>query len=502
VPAIRPAAVAGLFYPAEPASLERQIGAYLADFEVPGGASVPKAIIVPHAGYVYSGTVAAAAYARLMPARGRIERVVLLGPSHHVGFRGLAAGSAEAWQTPLGTVPIDRATVERLTQANLAGVLDAAHAREHALEVHVPFLQRVLGDFRLVPIVAGDAPAEAVMALLDAAWGGPETAIVISSDLSHYLGYEACCNLDRRTAAAIEAFDGTAIGPDGACGRVPVGGLLAVGKRRGMTIARLDLRNSGDTAGPRDRVVGYGSWALFEPAAARPAAVTGGGDAALGPALIELACAAIAGGLTTGRPKAVDLAAGLPAALTEPGAAFVTLRRHSELRGCVGSPVARRALGADVVDNAFRAAFEDPRFPPLRLDELQGLHLSVAILTAPAAMHCADEADLLMQLRPGIDGLIIEDGGRSALFLPAVWHMLPDKRQFLAQLRQKAGMAADHWSASFRASRFTAEEIEAGRDGAPDLLRLLVGLAASYAATDGTVRLRPNFATAPGEAGA
>jgi MEMO1 family protein len=490
VPLTRPAAVAGLFYPAERAALERQIGGLLAAVAAPS-APAPKAIIAPHAGYLYAGAVAAGAYARLAPARGRIARVVLLGPSHYVGFRGLAAGSAEAWQTPLGTVPVERRAIERLTGAGFAQILDAAHAREHALEVHVPFLQAVLGEFTLVPIVAGDAAPEAAAGLVESVWGGPETLVVISTDLSHYLDYEACRDTDRRTAAAIEAFEGSAIGPEGACGRVPVAGLLAVAKRRGMTIARLDLRNSGDTAGPRDRVVGYGSWALDEPMP-QPAA-TGGEDrrAALGPALIELACAAIAGGLTGDRPNGVQLPRGLPAALSEPGAAFVTLRRRGELRGCVGSAVARRALAADVVDNAFRAAFEDPRFPPLRLGELEGLELSVAVLTPPEPMRFRDEADLLGQLRPHVDGLIIEDGGRRALFLPAVWDMLPKPRQFLGQLRLKAGMAADHWSAAFRASRFTAEEIAAGGN-APDLLRLVVGLAARHAAADGLVRLRGN----------
>jgi MEMO1 family protein len=483
LPAIRPAAVAGSFYPAAPAELQRQIADFLDGSGSAASGPVPKALIAPHAGYIYSGPIAAAAYVRLAPARGSITRVVLLGPWHFVGFRGLAASSAEGWQTPLGTVPIDRPVVERLVEKKLVVMLDAAHAREHSLEVQIPFLQQALGGFALVPIVAGDAPPEAVAALLDAVWGGPETLIVISTDLSHYLDYRSCQEIDGRTASAIERFDWDALGPDSACGRVPVRGLLAAAKRRGMSIARLDLRNSGDTAGPRDRVVGYGSWALFEPsgrdrkeeiAADEPAL------AAVGPTLIELACASIAHGLAEGCPKPVAVTPDLPEILVAPGAIFVTLHRLGQLRGCVGSVIAQRPLIEDVADNAFKAAFKDPRFPPLRPDELDGLDLSLALLTPPAPMRFVDEPDLLAQLRPAIDGLIIEDGLHRALFLPAMWQHLPDPRQFLNHLKQKAGLDAEHRSPAFRASRFRTAEIRQQPPGTPNVLRVLLRLASSH----------------------
>ena len=268
--AIRPTAVAGSFYSADAAELRSEIDDLLGSTVSAAIAPVPKALIAPHAGYIYSGPIAAAGYRRLALARERIRRVVLLGPSHFVGFRGLAASSAEDWQTPLGTVPVDRPMVERLIKAKLMDVLDAAHAREHSLEVHLPFLQVALDEFALVPIVAGDASPKAIAAVLDAVWAGRETLIVVSTDLSHYLDYRSCQATDRQTAAAIERLDPGGLGPQSACGRVPVRGLLAAAKRRGMSIVRLDLRNSGDTAGPRDRVVGYGSWALFESAGQQP----------------------------------------------------------------------------------------------------------------------------------------------------------------------------------------------------------------------------------------
>ncbi len=462
---IRKPAVSGSFYPAQRDALERQLALFLSEAgnASPTGEPVPKAIIGPHAGYVYSGPVAARAYARLAAARGKISRVVLIGPSHHLAFRGLAVDVSDAWETPSGTVPLDTEAIARLRQLPMVGQLDAAHQREHALEVHVPFLQHVLGDFRLVPIVAGDAPPDAVAALFDAVWGGPETLIVVSTDLSHYLDYAACRSLDARTAEAIERFDDSVIGSTEACGQVPTRGLLRVARRRGMAIERLDLRNSGDTAGPRDRVVGYGAWALYEAAAnetASPEDPERAAIEALGPTLIELVRGGIVVGLDTGQPAQVVPNPPLSPVLAAPGAAFVTLRRGGRLRGCIGSPVARRPLVVDVVDHAFNAAFRDPRFPKLHALELVGLELSVSVLTPPEAMRFDDEADLLAQLRPGIDGLIIEDSGRRSLYLPSVWHEIPDKRQFLGTLKVKAGLAMEHFSRSFTALRFRSIEVK------------------------------------------
>jgi hypothetical protein len=476
VTVIRKPAVSGSFYPAQRDALERQLALFLSEA---GNAShtneaVPKAIIGPHAGYVYSGAVAARAYVKLAAARGKISRVVLIGPSHHVAFRGLAVDASDAWETPCGTVALDTEAIARLRQLPMVGQLDAAHQREHALEVHVPFLQHVLGDFRLVPIVAGDAPPEAVAALFDAVWGGPETLIVVSTDLSHYLNYAACQSLDARTAEAIERFDDTVIGSAEACGQVPTRGLLRVALRRGMAIERLDLRNSGDTAGPRDRVVGYGAWALYEAASSEAASAEDSERAtieALGPTLIELVRGGIAIGFNTGQPGQVVANAALPPLLTAPGAAFVTLRRGGQLRGCIGSPVARRPLGVDVVEHAFNAAFRDPRFPRLHVLELAGLDLSVSVLTPPEAMRFEDEADLLAQLRPGVDGLIIEDAGRRSLFLPSVWEELREKRQFLGTLKVKAGFRIDHFSRTFTAQRFRSIEVK-GAMG-PSTMRLL-----------------------------
>ncbi|MDP2706093.1 MAG: AmmeMemoRadiSam system protein B, partial [Burkholderiales bacterium] len=255
---VRNPAVAGLFYPDNPQKLRGMLADYLAAAHASD--SVPKAIIAPHAGYIYSGPVAASAYAPIRPARGRITRVVLLGPAHRVGFHGLALSSADYFMTPLGRISIDQEAVKKISCLPQVQVMDAAHAQEHSLEVHLPFLQEVLGEFNLVPLVVGDAEPGEVAEVLDLLWGGPETLVVISSDLSHYHDYQTAQKLDRATSQAIEQLQPEKIQYDHACGRNPVNGLLQVARRRGLKAKTVDLRNSGDTAGPRDQVVGYGAY--------------------------------------------------------------------------------------------------------------------------------------------------------------------------------------------------------------------------------------------------
>jgi AmmeMemoRadiSam system protein B len=257
---VRPPAVAGQFYPREARALDAAVRECL---PVPSPAGrVPKAIIVPHAGYEYSGRVAGSAYALLHPGRGILTRVVLAGPSHRVAFHGLAVPSHASFSTPLGNVPIDREAVDWLLALPQVSVMDEAHAGEHSLEVHLPFLQVTLAAFTLVPIVTGDASAAEVGDVLDALWGGTETLVVVSSDLSHYHDSETARRLDARTSAAIESLRGEDITETDACGAVPVRGLLQVARRRGLPARVLDVRNSGDTAGPLDYVVGYGAYAF------------------------------------------------------------------------------------------------------------------------------------------------------------------------------------------------------------------------------------------------
>jgi MEMO1 family protein len=262
---VRPPAAAGLFYAGDPRRLQASVAELIGAVEASTGVP-PKALIAPHAGYVYSGSVAAEAFARLRGGAHAIKRVVLIGPAHFVPLRGIAAPTVDAFETPLGRVPLDREALSAI--ADLVVEADAPHAPEHSLEVELPFLQALLPSFSLVPLVIGHATATDVAEVLRRLWGGPETVIVVSSDLSHYHDYDAARRLDAATAAAIELGDWQSLGPDQACGFLAVAGLIVETNRRRLAPRRLALCNSGDTAGGRERVVGYGAWMIEDTAAA------------------------------------------------------------------------------------------------------------------------------------------------------------------------------------------------------------------------------------------
>jgi AmmeMemoRadiSam system protein B len=261
--AVRLPAVAGQFYPENPEKLRSMVDGFLAAAKTVSD-KIPKAIIAPHAGYPYSGPVAGSAYACLARGRGRLKRVVLLGPSHFVAFPGLAASSASAFQSPLGSIPVDEEALTLVRALPQVTTLDAAHEHEHSLEVHLPFLQVALGEFKLVPLVVGDAAPNEVAAVLNELWGGRETCIVVSSDLSHYHDYRTAQQMDHETARAIESLNWEKLGSDQACCCQPIRGLLCAAKERGLRCHTVDLRNSGDTSGSRDRVVGYGAFVFTE----------------------------------------------------------------------------------------------------------------------------------------------------------------------------------------------------------------------------------------------
>lgn len=255
----RTPAVAGMFYPANAHELQSMVTNFLRETKASIG-SVPKAIIAPHAGYIYSGPIAASVYAQITPAHDTITKVVLLGPSHQVPFSGLAASSMQEFATPLGNIPLDRQAIDDILPLPQVSILEPAHAYEHSLEVQLPFLQEVLEDFTLIPLVVGEATKEQVGEVLEKLWGGAETLIVISSDLSHYLEYHAAQKMDKLTSTAIEELRPENIHSEQACGRNPINGLLHIARNRGMQAQTVDLRNSGDTAGSKDQVVGYGAY--------------------------------------------------------------------------------------------------------------------------------------------------------------------------------------------------------------------------------------------------
>ncbi|MBW3092284.1 AmmeMemoRadiSam system protein B [Bifidobacterium sp. 82T10] len=521
---IRPAAVAGSFYPADPGELKDMIDRQL-DYartllhdsgfaqRLPAGA--PKAVIVPHAGYVYSGTTAALAYALLERGRGTIRRAVIVGPTHRVAVRGVACPTAAAFQTPLGTVPVDR-DAERRALAVVPSMIvnDATHAREHAVEVQIPFLQRVLGDdLSIVPLNAGDASPAEVGDAIRALWGGPETVIVISSDLSHYHPESVARALDDATIARIAPLGEPTIRPNRACGAYPINGLLDVCPGKGMTLRFLGCSTSGDdgevalanaAAGapsddsprakrppmrdPDTPVVGYASFAAWEhdpehdpegheslqAASDRRRAADGAFGSAANlpdhadtvlPGLARAALAQYFGLAQPGDPTPADIVAAHPE-LNRPGASFVTLTEHGRLRGCIGTIEAYRPLGRDIAEHAIDAAIHDPRFRPVTAGEYPDVSVEVSVLSAPEPMRVPSRTALERMLEPGRDGLIIDDRhGHRATFLPQVWAELPDSREFVGHLLRKAGLPASYdWhDGSVICSRYTVAAFDEAR---------------------------------------
>ena len=437
--------VAGAFYPGHADALGRMVAGLLARapaLDVPP----PKAVILPHAGYRYSGAVAAAAAVALRPG---VRRVVVLGPSHRFAFEGVALPDAQAMATPLGAVPIDADAVGALLRHPEVRVEPRAHAAEHSIEVELPFLQHRLADFSIVPLVIGEIATARLAAILDTVWGGDETLLVVSTDLTHFLPAAEAERVDLSTAHAVETSEGAGLTGFEACGHRPLSAFLAGAAARGMRLTRLGLTHSGAVGGDMARVVGYGAWMAHDAEAAclSPAHR----EAALG-----IAGQALRARVRRGRTPYVDLGS-FAAPLQSVAASFVTLKREGRLRGCIGSLKASRPLVEDIADNAGKAGFEDPRFRPVSEEELDGAEIEIAILSRPAPIAFRDEADLLAQLRPGRDGLILRDGSRRATFLPKVWDALPAPEGFLGALKAKAGLPSDHWSDEVGAWRYMAE---------------------------------------------
>ena len=483
MPAVRPPAVAGSFYPAEPAALRAAVQGHLgrARTGAAGADAPPKMLVVPHAGYVYSGATAARGYALLAPVAARIRRVVLFGPVHRVPVRGLAAPSAAttAHATPLGAVRIDHEALAPLRALPQVVFDDAPHAPEYSLEVQLPFLQAVLGEgFALVPLAVGDASPDEVAGVIDALWGGDETLFVVSTDLSHFHPYDDATRIDHATVERV-LQRATDIHPREACGARGLNGALLAARRRGLQPALVDVCNSGDTAGPKDRVVGYGAFAI--PALPAP---TGGRSTAgdttgasgtvgiVGAGGVAAASSASLGTALLVRARnAIAQRLGLPG-LTEPahpglaqhGSTFVTLNdAQHRLRGCIGRLEAVTTLEADVRHNAMQAAFADPRFRPVRPEEWAGLRLEVSVLTPSEPLPAAPTQALALRgVEAGTHGLILEWRGHRATFLPQVWEQLPQPEAFMAALKRKAGLAPDFWADDVQLRRYTVDKHDGG----------------------------------------
>ena len=459
---VREPAVAGLFYPKDPAALSQMVDACLAAAKTTPLDGELRALICPHAGYPFSGPVAAYAY-RLLAGR-EYTTVVVMGPTHYADLRGASVTNADVFRTPLGDVPISgRARVLAQSapfalepgcyvqrpdwwsqSSRAAPVTDTADTWEHSVEVEIPFLQKTLKDFQLVSVVMGEVntrkAAEALGKIVD-----DQTLIVASSDLSHYYSYAMAQELDQRCVKAICDLDIDTMESQEACGRIPILTLMRLAQERGWKARLLDCRNSGDTAGEKSRVVGYAAIAFYAPATgptAAPAAAQF--TAADRRYLLDLARKTVRESVATGRLPEVS-PDGLAARFTGSKGCFVTLTERGELRGCIGYIMAQGPLYRAVIENARNAALNDPRFPAVSPSEVDQLEIEISVLTTPKPLLFASPEDLLQKLKPHQDGVVLQIGGRGATYLPQVWDQLPDKVDFLNNLAEKAGCAPDAW---------------------------------------------------------
>ncbi len=449
---IRQPVWAGLFYPADPSELVQKIDeltrkANQTAIQIPKNKSL-RAIVMPHAGYIYSGWTAAHA-ARILKS-DEISKIILLGPDHRIGFRHAGICDAKAYATPLGKIDLHPDVNKLRRQAELFMKLPIAQDKEHSLEVILPFLQRYLNDFKLVPVVIGQGSASPIARAIDAIIDN-QTLLVVSSDLSHYLPYTEAMARDSETIDEIlNRIPDKIIKTDNrACGLSPLLIVNQIARHHHWKPVLLHYANSGDTAGDRTRVVGYATIAYFGDLSMRNEknAATQFNESQ-GQTLVKLARLTLMERFGRSAPK--DVAQALQTVLSDESfkrhcGTFVTLTLGGQLRGCIGSLTSTEEVLQGVKQNAVNAAFHDPRFAPLSEKELDRVEIEVSVLTDPKPLVFRDGVDLIQKLRPHVDGVIIQKGVARATFLPQVWEQLPKPDDFLRHLCMKAGLSADAW---------------------------------------------------------
>lgn len=439
---IKTAAVAGSFYPAEATELLSTVQQLLTNN--PNTGPRPVALQVPHAGLRYSGGIAAAAYNRIRPYLSQFQRIVILGPAHRVGTDKMVTLDADAWQTPLGRFSLDKNLASELIEQRLLHYNNPVHAQEHCLEVQLPFLQALgLGHLPLLPIVVGQVGPSQVAQLIEQTLTPQGTLLLISSDLSHFHTQPKAIKIDGDTLNTIKQLQPT-LGPQQACGCHSLNGLLEYARHHRLQAELLAQGTSADGGGDVNRVVGYSAFAFY------PTEITKAekpDTAAYSKSeqqhLLQFARQAIAKEFGSAEPITTIEFPGLE----QQAACFVTLNLNHKLRGCIGNLEARDSLLESLTRNAKLAAFNDHRFAPLSREEFSNIKIELSILTPMQALAVTDEADLLSQLRPNIDGLVFNSGQHQATFLPSVWQQLPEPKQFLVHLKRKAGLAEDYWNA-------------------------------------------------------
>lgn len=442
---IKEPAVANAFYSGNTEILKNQIE----DFKNQNSNTYEyktRAVIVPHAGLIYSGQLA---YEGISQLDKNIKNIFIFAPAHRVGFLGVALSSYDAWETPLGVIEINQEINKELVEKFDAQIYDEAHREEHAVEIEIPIIQSIFDDVKIIPVVVGKENPQKITEIINEYYDNKDFGFVISSDLSHFLNDNMANEIDNKTAQMIESGDVNGFRFEQACGAVGIVGLVDFANKKNFSLIRINMRNSSFASGDKSRVVGYGCWFLYE----------GTKNSFLkeyySDFMLDLCKKSILEEFDES-----DIPTSHPAVFNQLGACFVTLNRLGNLRGCIGSIIAHQPLINDLIHNAKNAAFKDPRFRPLSREEFDDLVMDISILSEPKPMQFKDEQDLLEQMVPYKDGIIIRDGRYQAVYLPSVWEQLPDKEMFLKSLKVKAGMSPNHFSPSFQAFRFYTEYIE------------------------------------------
>lgn len=442
---IKEPSVANTFYSGNPAELKKQLDGFSKEngnrYEYK-----TRAVIVPHAGLIYSGQLA---YEGISQLDKSIKNIFIFAPSHRVPLGGLALTGYDEWKTPLGTIKVNQETNKVLEEKFEAKIFDEAFAEEHSVEIEVPAIQHLFEDVKIIPVLVGRVNPQKITDIISEYYDDKEYGFIISSDLSHFLDDKKAQKIDGETAGMIESGDIHELRYEQACGAIGIYGLVEFANKRRFSLIRINLINSSLVSGNKSSVVGYGSWFLYEGSKNKFI------KEYYSEYLLKLCRNIILSKFNKG-----TLYTAHAQVFNQLGACFVTLKKNNNLRGCIGSIIAHQSLINDIVQHSKDAAFHDPRFNPVEENEVDSLTIDISILSEPEQMRFKDEQDLLEQIVPFRDGIIIKDKFYQAVYLPSVWEDLPDKVMFLNSLKMKAGLPPEYFSKTFEAYRFSTVYIE------------------------------------------
>ena len=436
------ATAAGTFYPADKTELKNLIR----NFKIEEPKYLSRAVIVPHAGYLYSGRLAANGIQHL---KKNAKNVFLFAPAHYERIFGCTVCDYEEFETPLGDIKVNKELIQKVAEFCDCNTCDFAFEKEHSIETQLPLIKYFLPDAQIVPVLYGCENFKNLCETLEYFWDNEDNIFIISSDLSHFYPEKEAFKIDNYTARMIEENNLSNFEQEQACGAVGICGLIEFTKKKNFSLIRTGLTNSAAATGDSSRVVGYGSWFLYE----------GAKNNYVKQYYSDFVKKVCKNSILTGLQLGQSRINNYDCVFEEYGASFVTLELDGILRGCIGSIIAHKPLIKDLIHNAHSAAFSDPRFPALTLNEYNRITIGVSLLSKPQRIEFETEEELLEELTPAIDGLIIRDGNFQSVFLPDVWEQLPDKNEFLGQLKLKAGLSKDYFSENLEAFKFNTTKI-------------------------------------------